>query len=288
MSSRKRTRTGATKAAIQAGAAAGAAAVEAMEMGGGSGGAIYPMQRSGMMVVGRSPGQPAPLYGRYMGVGQYGSVPRNVRTSGYVGLELKFVDQVLADTTPSSSWVGGELDPAVANCLGACIQGTGESERNGLRIVVKSIHVQGMVYRSVAQDAADARAPNLIQLSLVMDKQTNAAQLNAEDVYVATDPEVPARRVVANSSRFKVLKTELFALNDVAMGTDGANTNTITGNLHHFDWFIKMNQVVNFVAGGGGGTVADFRDVSFHMIGCGFTGSDNVTYNSRVRFDDRN
>lgn len=173
---------------------------------------------------------------------------------------------------------------SIVNCIGACIQGSGESQRDGSKIIVKSIHIQGSVERPIAQDAADARFPNLIQIALVMDTQTNGTQLNAEDVYVATDPEVPARRVIANTSRFKVLKTWLITMKDTVMGTDGANTNTIGGEIAPFSCYLKMEQPVNFVAGAGAGTIADFRDVSFHMIVCGSRALDNITYNSRVRF----
>jgi len=44
--------------------------------------------------------------------------------------------------------------------------------------------------------------------------------------------------------------------------------------------------VVNFIAGAGAGTIADFRDVSFHMIACQSTAvaADLLSYNVRTRF----
>lgn len=211
----------------------------------------------------------------------------NKRTGGLIGLELKYVDQIVAGSSPTATWAGGELDPVGGvNCLGACTQGSGESQRDGSRIVVKSIQIQGFAMRTATAAAATTTGPNLIQVSLVMDKQTNGTQLNAEDVFGVTDPEVPGRRVVANSSRFKVLKTWLLPLNTTAGFNDAAATGAMTGNIVPFSCFIKMNQVVNFVAGGGAGTIADFKDVSFHMIACGRVSvvQDTVTYNSRVRF----
>jgi len=204
-----------------------------------------------------------------------------------LGVENKFVDQILAPTVFTATWTSGELDPVGGvNCIGACVQGSGESQRDGTRIVVKSIQIQGYVSRTVAQDQPDCRTNSVIQLSLVMDRQSNGVQLSAEDVYGLTDPEVPGRRVVANQARFKVLKTWLFTLNDTASFNDGAATASIAGMSKTFSCYLKMNQVVNFVAGAGGGTIADFRDVSFHMIGCSNVAlaTETVTYNSRVRF----
>lgn len=215
-------------------------------------------------------------------------VYRRRRFGPLIGLEYKFVDQVVADVAISNTWTGGEIDPVGGgvNCIGACVQGTGESQRDGSRIMVKSIQIQGYVERANSQDAADCRLGNIIQISLVMDRQTNGTQLSAEEVFTTTDPEIPGRRVIANTTRFKVLKTWLLTLHDTSSGTDGANTQTLGGMIVPFSCFIKMNQPVTFVAGAGAGTIADFRDVSFHMIACQMNNQteDTISYNSRVRF----
>lgn len=210
----------------------------------------------------------------------------NRRVAGLIGLEYKFIDQVVADSAIANTWTGAEVDPAVANCIGACVQGTSESQRDGSRIMVKSIQIQGYVERASNQDQADCRLGNIIHVALVMDRQTNGVQLSAEEVFGTTDPEVPGRRVVANTTRFRVLKSWVLTVHDTSAGTDGANTQTLGGMIVPFRCFIKMNQPVTFVAGAGAGTVADFRDVSFHMIACKMNNeaTDTISYNSRVRF----
>jgi len=225
---------------------------------------------------------PAPVFGR----------PRRKRRTpqavAQLGVETKYVDQILASTAITTSWNGGEIDPVGGvNCLGACVQGTGESQRDGTKIVVKSIQIQGYVERAIAADQADSRRGNLISISLVMDRQTNLAQLNGEDVYTVADPECPPRRVVVNQARYKILKTWLLETHDVSAFNDASATGSLAGMVVPFSCYIKLNQVVNFVAGAGAGTIADFKDVSFHMIACGnvtVNGGDTVTYNSRVRF----
>jgi len=212
----------------------------------------------------------------------------NIRTGGLVGLEYKYVDQVLALTNlPVATWVGSELDPVGGvNCIGACTQGSGESQRDGTRIAVKSIQIQGYINRSPTVGSGSARGGNFVQLSLVMDTQTNATQLSGEDVYVPQAPYIPARRVVANTQRFKVLKTWMLELHDTCAFNDAAATGTVAGSVVPFSCYKKMNVQVDFVAGAGGGTIADFKTVSFHIICCctNTTASDMITYNSRVRF----
>lgn len=200
-----------------------------------------------------------------------------------LGVELKYFDAVKTQTALSTSWAGGELDPA-ANCLGVPTQGSGATNRDGTRIIVKSLQVQGVISRSITQDSTDSRNPSVVQLALVMDTQANGGTINAEDVYADTDPEVPGVRVLANSSRYKVLKTECFNMNDTSAISDGASTGSIAGNSHHFKWFIKMNQVMNL--SGAAGTVADLKDIAFHMIGCTElnVSYENVAYNFRMRF----
>jgi len=211
----------------------------------------------------------------------------NIRTTGLLGLEYKFIDQSYGPTAIANSWNGGEADPAAGvNVIGPCVQGSGESQRDGSRVLFKSVHIQGYIVRPIASDQADGRAGNLFQISLVLDTQSNGTQLNAEDVYGTTEPEIPGRRVVANSSRFKVLATRMISTQDPAMGTDGANTNTISGMMVPFQIYKKLNLQVDFVAGAGAGTIADFRNNSLHVIACSFNGAlaETLSYNSRVRF----
>jgi len=209
----------------------------------------------------------------------------NVRTGGLLGIDLKFVDQVFGAAALVATWNGSGIDPgAGANALGTCTQGSGESQRDGNRVCVKSIHIQGCVVRGAAAGAAAARAGNVVQVSLVMDRQSNGQQLSGEDVYVATDPEVPGRRVIANSSRFKILKTWTIVMSDPCAFNDAAATGAVSGVVVPFNGYVKMNQTVNY--GANNGTIADCKDVSFHMIAAcrDAAAGDVIEYNSRVRF----
>lgn len=199
------------------------------------------------------------------------------------GVELKCVDQHYAAAAMGSTWVGAEIDPA-ANCIGACVQGTGLANRDGQRVVVKSIMIDGYVYRSTTSDAPDVRNGSIVAIALVQDCQTNAAQLNAEDVYSVDGTDALCRRVIEYSTRFKVLKKWVIPMSDTCAFNDAAATGSVNGASKRFHCYLKLNVPVTFISGAGAGTIADIRDNSFHMIACSTGTVDSIAYNCRTRF----
>lgn len=208
----------------------------------------------------------------------------NYRTGGLLGMELKCVDQQYTSTALTTSWAGGEHDPAAALCIGPSVQGTGLANRDGQRVVFKSIFIQGYFNRVLAQNQPDVRGSSICMVAIVQDTQTNAAQLNAEDVYSTAGVDAFALRVLEFRSRFKVLWRHSVVMNDLATITDGANTGSIVGPMKKWQKMIKLNVPVTFVAGAGAGTIADFRDNSFHVIACSTGADDTIAYNVRTRF----
>ena len=113
----------------------------------------------------------------------------NARTAGFLGLEKKFFDTAVAMvalTAPTDA-AGGEIDPtalpgAVA-CLNAMAQGDGEQNRDGKKVVLKSVQVKGFVQKLGGELAAGPDSGTKVFVALVLDTQTNGAQLNSEDVF---------------------------------------------------------------------------------------------------------
>lgn len=209
---------------------------------------------------------------------------RSAAVQRVLGVETKYFDAVKTGTVILATWTNAEQDPA-ANCLGVPTQGSGMQNRDGSRILVKSLAVQGRVYRLRQSDLNDVPYSSCVQVALVMDTQTNGAQLSAEDVYVATDPETPGRRVIANTQRFKVLRQQCFDAYTTAAFNDAAATGTTNGTSHYFQWFVKMNHAMNFIDGVGAGSVADIKDCSFHVIACSTQDTvDYLEYNFRMKF----
>ena len=138
------------------------------------------------------------------------SVPRpwlNIRTGGYRGLELKFADKEY-DANIAVAVAGSEADPT-QNCLNGVAQGTTESQRIGRVQFVKSVYIKGHLFFRDATGTG-ITADDYVRLFLVLDKQTNGAQMNAEDFL--DDPtnaalDVDAMQNLQYSDRFQLLKT---------------------------------------------------------------------------------
>jgi len=212
--------------------------------------------------------------------------PMNVRSGGLIGMELKAFDTVFTATsiTNNDTWAGGEYENTSYG-LFCPVQSNALNGREGNRVTVKSILVQGRVYRGMQAGQANPRQPSCVQVALVQDRQTNGVVLNAEDVFAVTNPSVPGQRVLEYSRRFRVLATKVIPLYDICGINDAAATGAVTGNIVDFVFSVKLNVEVNFVNGAGAATVADLRDVSFHIIAAtSDTGADYLTYNSRVRY----
>lgn len=219
-----------------------------------------------------------------------------VRSLGYgqrpiLPAEKKFVDQSVAiaqGMTANTAWAAGELDPATNNCINAVAQGSGNSQRVGMKYAVHSIEVSGQlqVPAEANQTAGDTAITTFI--ALVWDKQTNAAQLNSEDVYTSLAEVGAITQPLRNmnfSKRFKVLRTFKCVLKPPTLSWDGTNMEQ-GGDAHQFTWYVKFMKPVIVECSGTGATVASIMNHSFHVVGQASSTQALITYNSRVRYSD--
>lgn len=197
----------------------------------------------------------------------------------------------LSDLSAGTDWAGCELDPATVLTLFAPTTGDDFNNRDGRKVQVISIKVKGYfdVPAQANQAATDSAA--LIRLILVQDKQTNAAQLNAEDVVGGVANAANNINQFQNPThfgRFRVIKDKLFNLQNPAIGFDGTNIEQ-NGLKKTFKFNIKFRkpQVVHFNATNGG-TVADVIDNSWHIIGGsqGISLAPTIQYQVRTTFID--
>ncbi len=209
----------------------------------------------------------------------------NLRIGGFAGIENKFVDYELVTRVVTAAWAGGELDEATALSLSSVAQGDGETQRDGRRMEILSVHIKGFVIL-VAQEAAAAPINGqAIRLVLVLDKQTNGAQLNAEDVFTTTTTDVNAWRNLQHSQRFRILKDvriDLMPWGGTAGGTNSFDRGE-TKVLFEIHKVFKKPITVNHT--GTTAVVASIADNSLHLIGVSTSATAcAVSYVSRVRF----
>lgn len=198
--------------------------------------------------------------------------------------ELKFLDTYLTAQSLGTTVAGSEVDPATFLCLNAIAQGDGESNRDGRQVVVKSINIRGDVSQTAIQDQADARASTVVRLLLVKDKQTNGAQLNAEDVLLDTSGlDVHSHRNLQYEQRFEVLWDKTIQLDFTTSQSDGVNTASTAGQKKPFHIYKKLDMPVNFTDTTA--VVGSIADNSLHLIALAtVAGSCTISYQARCRF----
>ncbi len=218
---------------------------------------------------------------------------RNVRTGGFLGQELKFYDTKLVSgalTAPTDA-SGGEHDPSATIVLNSVTQGDGEQQRDGRKMTMKSIYLNGIlqVPSQSGQSAADAGSQ--VFIALVLDTQTNGATIVSEQVFTNKG----ASAVLAASpmrnlefvSRYKVLKIKKINLSNPNITNDtGATGGVIQNGLVRAWKMYSMLGDLGVTFNGTTETVANITDNSLHILAwCNNVGlAPTISYNARLRF----
>ncbi len=206
----------------------------------------------------------------------------NVRTGGFTNIERKFFDTMVDSVATGALWT--TLEPATTN-LSAIGIGDGESNRDGRKYNILSIHVKGFLELSAVEAEANPTRDILVRICLVLDTQTNGAQLTATDVMEAQlANNVNSFRNLQFTSRFRVLKDKTIRIPVTGLNEGAPNAFARGAKLIPF----KMNSVFS----GGipvlmSGTTADIANVttnSLHFIAVSTSATALVSYTSRVRF----
>lgn len=212
------------------------------------------------------------------------------RSAGNLGIEKKFYDtSAAANIVAPTDCTGGEVDPTTVNCISAPAVGDNATARDGRKIVAKYLQIKGSVRFSTLTNQSLSIDSNRIMVAVVLDTQTNGAQLNSEDVFTnpraaATTADAPLRNL-NYGERFKILKLQQFCLQDPNMTYDGTNVE-INGMAEQFDWYIPLkNLKIAFNATETAG-VASVLDNSIHLVAFATTTTPQaaIAYNSRMRF----
>lgn len=212
----------------------------------------------------------------------------NPRTGGFLGVELKYKDTSLVSSalTAPTDASGAEHDPTTLLALNAIAQGTGAQERDGKQVCIKSCYVSGVVDVPVLANQTAGSVSPVVYVALVLDKQTNAAQLSSEQVF--TNPgasAVTAANPLRNlefTSRFQVLDSVVLEPPQRNISYDGTNIESL-GTRMPFKLSSAADIITNYVAATA--VIGSIQDTSLHIIAytASATGA-TISYNARVRF----
>ncbi len=209
----------------------------------------------------------------------------NLRSGGFMGIEKKFADFEVTATALAAGVAGGEISTS-ASCLNAVAQGDGESNRDGRRYKMKSIHVKGFLQQPGTSTKGGTA---MVRMAVVLDTQTNGAEMNAEDCYLATataSQSVSAFRNLQFSGRFKVLYDKTIVMNrTAALGNGTANDSCEIERPFNINIDIPTKYSVVDTTGTTA-NVSTITDNSLHLLSwCNdTTDAPNIRYESRLRF----
>lgn len=211
-------------------------------------------------------------------------LPRNTRTGGYIGKELKFYDDELTTRAVVATVAGSEQDPPTTLCCNSPVQGDGESERIGRMCYFTSLELRGWVLFSAAAGVAAPLVPGYVRILVVKDRQSNGAQFNAEDVLLAPDGNnsTEAMRNLEFLQRFVILKDII--VHQTIYGGVGTAADA-DYNAQQVPWRCNVKLNMKTLYTGTTGTISNVIDNSIHIMAM-YQGSTTPTmgYVSRVRF----
>lgn len=200
--------------------------------------------------------------------------------------ERKYVDSFRTAINVATAPTGSECDDTTMLCLNGVAQGTTQSTRLGNKIIMKSVQVNGILSLDVLQDSSDAGESSYVRVFLVLDRQTNGAQLNGEDVYSdGGGSDICSLRNLEFSDRFLVLAEEACTLDYTNSQTDGANTASVAGTKKYFTMFKNLNIPCQYKTNTA--TVTSVNDNSLHILAFADNGGVNLSWQSRVRYTDK-
>jgi len=216
--------------------------------------------------------------------------PGFTRTGGYYGQfggpggELKFHDvdmNTLIDEAGET--VNGQHLVQIA-------QGDTQSQRDGNKIVVKSIHFKGTLLYN-PDTANQSQAGTCIYMYIIQDTQCNGTAPtvgNANSGIFTTSDLSTAFMTLANSNRFKVLKKLVYTMNPPS-GVSGA----FGPVAKRFDVFKKCHIPIVYDASATTGALTTVRSNNLWLIaGCaptlpgGLSDAVQLTSAVRIRFQD--
>jgi len=212
---------------------------------------------------------------------------------GFLSIERKFYDNGLTATalTAPTDATGGEYDPSATSMMTTPDQGDGPSQRDGKEIAMLYLQINGTIAIPKVETAADPPNGCSVFVAIVLDTQTNAAQMNSEDCFKNTS-NLAANNVVPHKNllfgkRFRILKERVFNMDVTTLSHFADDSFSWSGQRKYFKWFIPLNGMKVKFNAGTTASVANVIDNSIHVIAyaSNITGvAPTISYQSRLRF----
>ena len=209
------------------------------------------------------------------------------RTDAFTGIERKFFDSQTVGDAFTTTWAA--METATTN-LTAMGQGDEESERDGRKIVIDSIHLRGFVRLAGTELNSDIPESVLCRVVLVLDQQTNGATIAPLTVMdVGQTDDLLAFRRLDNTQRYNILWDQMFEMTSPSISHFAVDSFSNAEVRKHFTKTVVFNPPMEVNMSGTTTDIANVKDNNIHVIGIS-SGQTNATvtldYQCRVRFRD--
>lgn len=213
----------------------------------------------------------------------------NRRTGGFSGIESKFFDTNVAGLAFSTSWIS--MPPSVptnVDCISSPGVGTSESQHIGRTFNMQSIFVRGQVALPATEDQGAPVADIVWRIIIVMDTQTNGAEVTAATVVDAGTNGTQAFRNLQHSTRYKILydtgRRLLKPSGQTNAGVVDKYTNAGAVAFFNFNKVFKVPIKVRTTADDA--KVGSIADYSIAVIGIASDTNLDLSFTTRLRYSE--
>lgn len=206
------------------------------------------------------------------------------RTAGFLGIERKFADFEESNQVFSITWV--TMQDGTIKCISGVVQGDGESNRDGRVYNITSLHIKGFIELLGSEGQTAPLGDTLARVCVVLDTQTNGAELTATDVMDgAQTDDVNSFRNLQFTGRFRVLKDHLFRIpGQSGSMTSGANVFDQGPVKIPFNWNFVFKKPIKVTCSATTGVIGAITDNSIQIIGVADTALTLLNYQARIRY----
>ena len=190
----------------------------------------------------------------------------------------------------SATCAGGEVNASSSISAVTIAQGDGESNREGRRCDVLSVNYKGCVSFTAQANQTTADISPTVYIAMVLDKQTNGAEIVSEDVFqnpsggtrLCTQPLTD----LANQKRYTVLKSWRLDTDTFASAYGGGSSYDVAGRHYSFNLYHKFKKPLRVTYGGTAENINIVADNSVQLIAfaSATSAAPVISYNSRTRF----
>lgn len=215
------------------------------------------------------------------------TVSRIHRNPNSVAAETHYLDVISAVTTPTPFITAGTFV-----CLNATKEGNASFERNGRRIVMKSLHLNGIITPNAS--APGSTVSKYGRIMVIYDKQANGAAPALADVLLSesagsSETNVYSGLRMANRGRFEIIIDERIVFPPITASAGAISSALcLTGEEAKISRFSRLkDRVTEYNGSNASPSVAEITTGSLYLLVLGETATTadyNFKWNSRLKF----